>query len=78
MDENRIPLSRLKPGEQAVVAGLEGDTSMTQRLMEMGITPGCNVAVVRFAPMGDPIDIKVRGYHLSLRRKEAELILVRL
>ena len=42
-----------------------------QRLLEMGLTVGTQLEVVRFAPLGDPIDIKVRGYHLSLRKKEA-------
>jgi ferrous iron transport protein A len=44
--------------------------------MEMGLTPGVDVELVRFAPMGDPVDIKVRGYHLSLRRAEADLIAI--
>jgi Fe2+ transport system protein FeoA len=47
-----------------------------QRLMEMGLTRGASFQVVRYAPMGDPIEIKVRGYHLSLRKCEAAGILV--
>ena len=64
-------LSALQPGEKARVAGFELPPEHRQRLLEMGLTVGAEFEVVRFAPMGDPIDIKVRGYHLSLRKKEA-------
>jgi Fe2+ transport system protein FeoA len=47
------------------------------RLMEMGLLVGTPVELIRFAPLGDPVEIKVRGYHLTLRRHEAEQILVR-
>jgi ferrous iron transport protein A len=47
------------------------------RLLEMGLLVGTAIELVRFAPLGDPVEIKIRGYHLSLRRHEAELILVR-
>ena len=46
------------------------------RLLEMGVLPGTLVELVRFAPLGDPVEIKLRGYHLTLRRQEADLILV--
>lgn len=64
-------LSALKIGEKARVLGFELPPEHRQRLLEMGLTVGAEFEVVRFAPMGDPIDIKVRGYHLSLRKKEA-------
>ena len=64
-------LSALKIGEKARVLGFELPPEHRQRLLEMGLTVGAECEVVRFAPMGDPIDIKVRGYHLSLRKKEA-------
>jgi len=64
-------LSTLKVGEKARVLGFELPPEHRQRLLEMGLTVGAEFEVVRFAPMGDPIDIKVRGYHLSLRKKEA-------
>ena len=64
-------LSALKIGEKARVSGFELPPEHRQRLLEMGLTVGAEFEVVRFAPMGDPIDIKVRGYHLSLRKKEA-------
>ena len=64
-------LSALKIGEKARVLGFELPPEHRQRLLEMGLTVGAECEVVRFAPMGDPIDIKVRGYQLSLRKKEA-------
>ena len=64
-------LSALKIGEKARVLGFELPPEQRQRLLEMGLTVGAECEVVRFAPMGDPIDIKVRGYQLSLRKKEA-------
>ncbi len=64
-------LSALKIGEKARVQSFDLPPEYRQRLLEMGLTVGVEFEVVRFAPMGDPIDIKVRGYHLSLRKKEA-------
>lgn len=66
----------MKAGELGEVKELTGDGELCHRLLEMGITRGSQIEVVRFAPMGDPIDIMIRGYHLSLRRKEAEAIAV--
>ncbi len=73
-----ISVNHLKVGQRGVVTDLEGDDHIVQRLLEMGVTPGCPVQVVRFAPMGDPIDIKIRGYHLSIRKREAAAIQIRL
>ena len=73
---NRIPLSQMAIGQTGTIEEFTGQGGISQRLQEMGITRGIKIQLVRFAPMGDPIDIKVRGYHLSLRRKEAEVILV--
>lgn len=61
-------------GQQGKILQLLDEGEITQRLLEMGLTPGTEIEIVRFAPMGDPIDIKLRGYHLSLRRQEAEVI----
>lgn len=63
-------------GQQGKIHKLLGDGEITERLLEMGLTPGTEIEIVRFAPMGDPIDIKIRGYHLSLRHQEAEVIQV--
>ncbi len=72
----QVRLSQMLAGQSGQVAELKGQADICQRLLEMGITRGITLEVVRFAPLGDPIDIKLRGYHLSLRRKEAEAILI--
>jgi Fe2+ transport system protein FeoA len=69
-------LNRLAPGVRAVVRRVEGDVRVRQRLLEMGLTSGARVAMVRSAPLGDPVEVSVRGYHLSLRRREAQSITV--
>jgi ferrous iron transport protein A len=69
-------LSRLRPGECDVVCRVAGSGPVHQRLLELGVTPGAAIEVIRFAPLGDPIEVRVRGYHLSLRRREAEAIWV--
>jgi Fe2+ transport system protein FeoA len=74
---NPRPLSSLEPGAQGVVAAIQIPPAHRARLLEMGLLVGTPVQVVRFAPMGDPVEIRVRGYHLSLRRHEADQILVR-
>lgn len=70
-----MTLKELKPGQSGIVTSFVGET-LPSRLLEMGLLPGTHVEVVRFAPLGDPIDLKVRGYHLSIRKHEAELICV--
>ena len=77
MSEATQPLSALAVGTPAVVAEIKLPAGAKARLMEMGMLVGTTVELIRFAPMGDPIEIKVRGYNLSLRKHEAELILVR-
>jgi len=67
-------LDLMRPGEHATVARLDGDPAVRRRLMELGLVPGTAVELVRRAPLGDPIELAVRGVHLSLRRTEASLI----
>lgn len=64
-------LSNLLPGERAKIAAIDLPGSQKGRLMEMGLTIGVAVEFVRVAPLGDPIEIKVRGSHLSLRKADA-------
>lgn len=78
MADNLTPLSAMTPGTSGVVAELRLPPESRGRLLEMGLITGTAVELIRFAPMGDPVELKVRGYHLSIRRHEAELILVRL
>ncbi len=71
------PLSSLAVGASATVAEIRVPTEDRARLLEMGLLVGTPVELVRFAPLGDPVEIKVRGYHLTLRKHEADLVLVR-
>lgn len=68
-------LANFAVGEKGRVTGFNLPAEPRQRLLEMGVTAGTAFEVVRFAPLGDPIDIKVRGYHLSLRKHEAAGVL---
>lgn len=69
-------LSDLAPGSRAVITAIQVPPEHRGRLLEMGLLVGTPVELVRFAPLGDPVEIKVRGYHLSLRRHEADQVLV--
>jgi Fe2+ transport system protein FeoA len=64
-------LADLPPGRSGTVAGVEGAPALVQRLLEMGLTVGTGVEVVRYAPLGDPMEIRLRGYLLSLRKNDA-------
>jgi ferrous iron transport protein A len=74
---NDITLNALIPGERATVQRISSTIAhVRQRLLEMGLVKGTRVELVRFAPMGDPIEVRVKGYRLSLRRLEAEGVIV--
>ena len=77
MAEELVPLSSLPIGGNATVADIRLPAAQRGRVMEMGLLSGTRVELVRFAPLGDPVEIKVRGYNLSLRKHEAEQIWVR-
>src|SRR5690606_1547102 len=70
-------LADLAVGAEAVVADVACERPIARRLMEMGVLPGTRVGVVRVAPLGDPIEIEVRSYSLSIRRREAAGIVLR-
>ena len=63
-------------GDKAIVKRLSGEGALKRRIMDMGVTKGVEVFVRKVAPLGDPIEVTVRGYELSLRKAEAENILV--
>ena len=63
-------------GDSAIVKRLSGEGALKRRIMDMGVTKGVEIFVRRVAPLGDPIEVTVRGYELSLRKAEAESILV--
>ncbi len=71
------PLTSLTIGASATVAQINVPASSKPRLMEMGLLVGSKVQLVRFAPLGDPVEIKIRGYNLTLRKSEAEQIWVK-
>lgn len=71
------PLTSLKAGTAGTVTEINVAPENRGRLLEMGLLVGTSVELVRFAPMGDPLEIKIRGYHLTLRKHEAEQIWVR-
>ena len=73
-----VPLDTLRVGQRALVQSVHGDDALVQRLLEMGVLEGEEVEVVGFAPLGDPMDLRLRDYRLSLRRSEAARIGVRL
>jgi ferrous iron transport protein A len=64
-------LAELADGQWARVASVREDDAISQRLLEMGLTPGVEVRRIRAAPLGDPLEFELRGYRLSLRRAEA-------
>ncbi len=69
-------LKEIKCGETVKVKKIEGDGAIRRRIMDMGITKGCQVFVRKVAPLGDPMEIQIRGYELSLRKADAEMIVV--
>lgn len=71
--ENKI-LSKMKSGEYGIVKKVNGSGNIKFRLIDMGVVPGAKVQVVKRAPLGDPIEIKIKGFSLSLRVNEASMI----
>lgn len=67
-------LTNLPVGITAKVIAVNGNNAISKRLMEMGVVPGVSVRVVKSAPFGDPLEIRVRGYHLAMRKNEADAI----
>jgi len=74
--ENSITLAELKPGDKCKARKISGKDALRRRLLDMGVTPGVLIEVIKVAPLGDPVDIRIRGYHLSLRKEEAAIIQV--
>jgi len=70
-------LRNIKVGETAVIEKLHGEGALKRRIMDMGLTKGTEVYVRKVAPLGDPLELTVRGYELSVRKGDAELIEVR-
>ena len=71
-----MTLKELKPGESARIEKVGGKGALRQHFLDMGLIPGCDVTVVKLAPMGDPMELMIRGYELTLRLDDAERIKV--
>ncbi len=69
MNLNNLPI-----GASATVVAVNGNNAITKRLMEMGVVPGVSLRMIKSAPFGDPLEIRILGYHLAVRKSEAETI----
>ncbi|MFP4302536.1 MAG: ferrous iron transport protein A [Spirochaetaceae bacterium] len=77
-NQENITVRELSPGQTATVTGYEtSDAHYRSKLLSMGLTRGTELKLVKVAPLGDPVEIEVRGYRLSLRKKEAEALLLK-
>ncbi len=69
-------LDEFKIGETGLIKKVEGEGRLRRRLFDMGVTPGATVYLRKKAPLGDPLEVTIRGYELTLRKSEAELVLL--
>lgn len=69
-------LADMRPGDSGRVLAIKGSGLIQQRMLEMGVSPGASIEVLRRAPLGDPIEVHVRGFNLMLRLQEAQLVQV--
>ncbi len=75
-NSNEMSLAQLPSGEHARVLAVTGTGAVARRLMEMGMVPGAPIRMIKAAPLGDPLEVRIRGYHLAVRRAEAQTIRV--
>ena len=73
-----MTLNEIKPGQTATIVRLRGEGAVKRRIMDMGLTKGVEVYVRKVAPLGDPMELTVRGYELSIRKADAEMVEVEL
>ena len=73
---NIVKLAEMKPGVRGVVEALKGHGNIQHRLVDMGVVKGSHITVVKVAPLGDPVEVKVKGTALALRKNEAAMISV--
>ena len=69
-------LEEFVPGEKGVITAVAGEGRIRRRLFDMGVTPGAAVTLRKFAPLGDPVEVNLRGYELSLRKAEAACVVM--
>ena len=67
-------LREVKSGETVTVVKLNGEGAVKRRIMDMGITKGCSVYIRKVAPLGDPVEVTVRGYELSVRKEDSQMV----
>lgn len=72
-----LKLNEMRTGDRGIIERITGTGRFRQRLMEMGFVPGAEIIVEKYAPLKDPIEYVLKGYHVSLRHEEAERVLVR-
>lgn len=73
-----VTVEQLFPGSSGVITEIQGEKAIRRRLMEMGVLPGSELKLIKWAPLGDPAECQIRGYKLSIRKAEAALITVEL
>lgn len=69
-------LRQMNIGESGKVVSITGSGDVKRRMIDLGITPGADILLKKYAPLGDPMEIRVRGYNVALRKSEAEIIVV--
>lgn len=69
-------LNQLEPGERATIVKVGGEGPVRRRILDMGVVKGADIEVVRVAPLGDPVEFRIKGYNLSLRKSEAQNVQV--
>ena len=72
----KITLKDLTIGQKAIIREINGKGAIRQHLLDMGVIPQADISIVKFAPMGDPVEVRIHGYELTLRLQEAEQIIV--
>ena len=75
-NKNMTSLDKLKPKQKGIIVKIKGSGTIHRRLLDMGLVKGSILEIERIAPLGDPIDVVIKGYHLSLRKEEASNIIV--
>jgi ferrous iron transport protein A len=77
VNDTEVFLADLNPGEEATISGIDTNTHGQDRIRELGLIDGTILRVIKYAPLGDPMEIKIRGYYLSIRKSVARQIRVR-
>ena len=75
-DERFVMLGEMSPGDEGKIVEVRGSRDVRKKLADMGLVKGARVRVVRYSPLGDPIEVRVRNYNLTLRKDEAKFVLV--